>query len=67
MAARVPNICVTMERMCHPIIVRTIKWNNDLVNLDSRVGRVHCLLCMRPMNTGNLSVTASNPWPDLAS
>jgi len=37
MAARVPNICVTMERMCHPIIVRTIKWNNDLVNLDSRV------------------------------
>ena|SRR5208337_1558074 len=37
MAPKVPNSCVTMERVCHPIIVRTIKWNNDLVKLDSRV------------------------------
>jgi hypothetical protein len=28
---------------------------------------MHCLLCVRPMNTGNISVTASYAWPVPAS
>jgi uncharacterized protein (DUF433 family) len=29
--------------------------------------RIHCLLCMRPTNTGNIPVPPSYPWPVLAS
>jgi hypothetical protein len=29
--------------------------------------RIHCLLSMRPTDTGNISVAASHPWLDLAS
>jgi len=29
--------------------------------------RIHCHLCKRPTNTRNISVTASYPWPVLAS
>jgi hypothetical protein len=28
--------------------------------------RIPCLLCMRPTKPGNISVTASYPWPVLA-
>jgi len=29
--------------------------------------RIDCLRCVRPPNPGNISVTASHPWPVLAS
>ena len=33
----------------------------------SRGRRIHCLSCMRPTNPRNISVTASYPWPVLAT
>jgi hypothetical protein len=33
----------------------------------NRGWRIHCLSCMRPTNTRNISFTASYPWPVLAS
>jgi hypothetical protein len=39
----------------------------EQIAVGNRGWRIHWLVCMRPTNAGNISVTASNPWPVLAS
>ena len=59
---RFQNEAASTGRIHHPNVV-TI-YESSQADDGTRVA--HCLLCMRPTNTGNISVTAPYPWPLLA-
>jgi hypothetical protein len=54
--------CVALGYSGSPLIMNAVK-----KGVVDRGWRIHCLSCMRPANTGNICITASYPWPVLAS